>query len=178
VIPPSDPVAGLDVRAPEVAQVIKELADSRKQLNKELRREHKAIANDLAVKINRRAASKTFGDAWAGTGAIGGARLYLRPKAGGGGALSRFAGRKPLTRSGWNAASYKRGVKGVRLRGRRYVPPDRHQARPWIGNQWIVGRPGEGPYVVRDVAPAETPRIAERYKDAFERATSKVWGHK
>lgn len=168
-------MAGLDVRAPEVAQVIKELADSRKQLNKELRREHKAIANDLAVKINQRAAGSGYGrfsSLWAGTGTIAGAKLYLRNKPG---AVARFAGTRPLTRTGWNAAVYK--PKGVRLRGRRYIAPDKPQARPWIGKSYIVGLPGEGPHVVRDVAPAETPRIAERYQDAFERATSKVWGN-
>lgn len=167
---------GLDVTAPEVHAVVKEFGAAQKALGKELRREHKAIADDIAGKINRRAGSRkgfrTFGAAWAGTGTIAGARLYLRAKAGGGGALTAYAGRRPLTRSGWNKSVYQGRV---RIRTRRMIPPDKPQARPHIGKTWIAGLPGEGPYIVREVVPAESEHIGERYQDAYQRATGKIW---
>lgn len=166
---------GLDVRAPEVAAVVREFNESRKLLDKEIRREHKAIADDLAGKINQRSSGRkgfrTYGGAWAGTGTIAGAKLYLRSRAGGGGALSAFAGRRPLSRSGWNKSVY---VDGVRKRTRRLILPDKPQAREWIGKTYIVGLPGEGPHIVREVAPAESHSMGERYLDAYERALAKV----
>lgn len=167
---------GLDVRAPEVHQVALEFNEARKRLDKELRRSHKEIADDIAAKINRRASGeqgfRRYGNAWAGTGTIAGARLYLRPRTGGGGALTAFAGRRPLTRSGWNKAVYRAGV---RLRTRRLILPDKPQAREWIGKSYIVGLPGEGPHIVRDVAPAESETIGDRYAAAFDRAVDKIW---
>ncbi len=164
---------GLDVAAPEVAEVLAGLKAAQAEFGKELRREHKLIAERVAARIAQRASStrgyRSFAQAWRPSGVRNGARLTLRRQAG---ATTRYLGTRPLTRTGWNAAVYRNGA---RLKGRRYVPPDRRQAPEWVGNNWIVGLRGEGPHIVRDIAPQMVDEVTEQLADAFERATTKVW---
>lgn len=165
----------LDIDSPDVVDVINGLEAAQRRFGKELRAEHKAIAQLVADQIAQRAAAtqgyRRYAQAWRPSGVNKGARLTLRERQFPG-ATARYLGTRPLTRTGWNAAVYRNGA---RVRGRRYVPPDRRQGAPWVGNQWIVGRPGEGPHIVRDVAPGLVDDIDERLKDAFARASDRVW---
>lgn len=43
------------------------------------------------------------------------------------------------------------------------------QFRDWVGAQWILGQPGEGPYVVRDVVPKHADEIGAWYLEARAR---------
>lgn len=165
----------MDVGGNDVAEVIDGLQAAQRRFGKELRAEHKAIATLVAQRIAQRAGAepgyRRYAQAWRPSGVRAGARLTLREKQFPG-ATARYMGTRPLTRTGWNAATYRNGV---RVKGRRYIPPDRRQGAPWVGNQWTVGLPGQGPHIVSDVAPAMVDEIDERLKDAFLRASDRVW---
>ncbi len=156
--------------------MVQGFSDAQRQLRKELNREHKEIARMVADRIAQRARAtpgyRRWAQAWRPSGVRNGARLTLTRAASQRGATSAFMGRRPLTRSGWNAGVY-RG--GTRIKGRRYIAPDRPQAPEWVGSNWIVGLRGEGPHIVRDVAPQITDEVTERLGDAFMRASNKVW---
>lgn len=44
------------------------------------------------------------------------------------------------------------------------------QMPPWVGNSWIAGRPGEGPYVINEVLGERIAEIEAMYADAYEKA--------
>lgn len=43
------------------------------------------------------------------------------------------------------------------------------QFREWVGSRWVLGEPGEGPYIVRDVIPKNVDRIGGWYLEARAR---------
>lgn len=40
----------------------------------------------------------------------------------------------------------------------------------WVGNNWIAGSAGEGPYVLNDTISEHLPQIEDMYLDAYEQA--------
>lgn len=173
--------AALEIDSRAIREVAAELADAQRRLGIEIRREHKVIAEqvarDIATASSFRVGFRQVHDAWKGAGVSAGARLYLStPKEGARArAILAYMGSNRRSRFGWNRYSYK--AKGVVSGQRRNPAGSRPQyRRPWVGNNWIVGLPGEGPYVVRDIAPRITNRVTEQYAEAFDRATVKVWG--
>ena len=84
-----------------------------------------------------------------------------------------FFGQRPLTRTGWNASRYNRD--GVRLGGRRRTAGARPQGLPWVGNTWIGGRRGEGPYVINETIAKHLPQIEERLLEAHASAVESAF---
>lgn len=172
------PAVGIE--STDLEALLKDLAAGQRQFKGELRKAHKDIAVDIGNRVASRAASsfgtRSVANAWKGTGTNAGARFYLStPKDGPRArAIAAFMGARPLTRTGWNAHDYP--AKGVRGKGRRRLSGARPQFRTWVGNNWVVGLPGEGPYVWRDVAPQMTDEISDRYAKAYTDAIGNLRG--
>lgn len=49
------------------------------------------------------------------------------------------------------------------------------QFRRWVGSNWVLGVPGEGPYVVRDVYPKNVDEIGAWYLEARARDLGAVF---
>lgn len=93
-------------------------------------------------------------------------------------AFAAFAGAKKKT--GWNAYSYLRkkakhhtSVRAGGAPGRkagnavRYRRGETPNQLPWIGNDWVVGEAGQGPYAINDAVDHMKPQIIEWYGDAI-----------
>ncbi len=64
---------------------------------------------------------------------------------------------------------------GKRLSGRRRLPGSQPQFLPWVGNTWIPGRRGEGPYVINDVLADHADEIDQMILKANDRAVGKAF---
>ena len=56
------------------------------------------------------------------------------------------------------------------------MPGTRPQFLPWVGNTWIGGRRGEGPYVINDTVASYADEIDGMYQDAHVEALSQAFG--
>lgn len=153
-------MAALDLEVHGLADLRSGIEKAQKDLARENRRSNKAVAAQVV--------------AWAQSDARGGTRQQARAAAAikprGTQNVARIAidpGAVPFAlaaffgmqrRTGWFAhPRYGRSV------GR--------QAPEWVGNNWIAGRPGEGPHVINEkTIPEHLDEIERMYMDGYERA--------
>lgn len=169
------------IDASDLTAVRKGLADSRRDLAKEQRKAHKEVAVKVAEWARSDARSGTraqahFADALQGRSTQQWARVAIASRGRNAGANTAFMGMRPLTRTGWNASRYSRKTK-ARLGGRRGLPGAKPQGLPWVGNTWIGGRRGEGPYVINATIAKNMDRIEVMYDEAHVRAVERAFPH-
>ena len=153
------------------------LREASRTLSRETRRANKEVAVKVADWSQARARGGTraearFAGSISGRSTVRTARIAVSSRGRNGGAIATYFGQRPRTRTGWNAATY-RG--GVRVRGRRYIAPDKAQAPTWVGNDFAVGVRGQGPRVINDTIAAHMPEIEQMYLDVPVRAASRAF---
>lgn len=168
------------IDASDLTAVRKGLADSRRDLAKEQRKAHKEVAVKVAEWARSDARSGTraqahFANALQGRSTQQWARVAIVSRGRNAGANTAFMGMRPLTRTGWNASRYSRS--GVRLGGRARKPGARPQGLPWVGNSWIGGKRGEGPYVINATIAKHMDQIEDMYDEAHVRAVERAFPH-
>lgn len=147
--------------ADDIDKAVRDLRSSERQLRVEQRKVWMGLSTKGAGWVRggaRTAQERRFASAVQGRPTATQARLAVIAKGRNAGANVPFYGM--ARRAGWNAKN----------RGSRPQGP-----RP-VGNNWIPGQRGEGPYVFRDVIPAHMTEIERDIEDAVWRALSIAGG--
>lgn len=169
---------GLRIDATDVAEVVTGLKAARKDLGREQRRANKVVGEKVAgwARSDARRGTRQqakYADAIQGRSTQRYARVTVVARGANRGASAAFFGQRPLTRTGWNASRYDRS--GKRLGGRRRLPGARPQGLPWVGNTWIAGLRGEGPYVINDTIARHMPEIETMLAEAPTKAIEQAF---
>jgi hypothetical protein len=128
-------------------------------LPKEMAKVHKAIAEQVLPVARANAAAlggmqRHFANQIRASGTQLGASISVQGKA-----AAAFWGSNQ--HSGWYAAPQYAGG-----------PP---QFKPWVGNAWEAGVPGEGPYAVNDAVAEMVPAIEVDYERMLDELTRKAF---
>jgi len=164
----ADPL--LSVSADGLDELLSGLRSAQRDLGREQRRANK----DVAVQAQKWAQAAARGGTRqqrAMAGAIQAratqtvARLALSQAGRWGAANAAFWGQQ--RRFGWYGGWYRGVLDPQRAAG---FAGGRPQGQPWVGNTWLAGRRGEGPYVLNDVLADHVDEIGLMYVDAHIRA--------
>lgn len=143
-------------------------------------RQLKAAERDLAKeqrRANREVATQVV--RWAQSAASGGTRQQaaaarqIRPRATTKAARLAIGASKSAPfaraafwgsdkRTGWYAQAKYDGSAG-------------RQSKPWVGNAWVAGQRGEGPYVLNDAIADHVEQIEQLYLGAVDRAMARAF---
>lgn len=174
----------IDIEARGLDEVRKALQGASKDLAKAQRRALKQVADKVASDIRERARAGTaaqahWADAIVGTSTTRFARITIRRRGKWAGANTAFMGARPKSRTGWNRYSYRRNGPGSeRVRVRAFGASPTPQFPAWVGNRWIAGKRGEGPYVLNPTIADNQDRINTMLERAYARAVNEALGGK
>jgi hypothetical protein len=155
-----DALVSIDTKS--IDEAIAGLKATERNLAREDRRAFREVADTTAGWVKGAASSGTraqqhFAGAIRPRSTSSLARLAVLSTGRNAGAGATFWGAKRQT--GWNAKH----------------AHSRPQFPKWVGASWVAGRPGQGPYVFRDVIPARQAAIGRMIEQARMRAFSSAF---